>query len=195
MTVSVSDCPRFLDGPRMRRCVSFHALLGSEMEFQHHLPVVLRIHTLPSRTCIGRAEGRCCRNFVSDQSRAWKLTSSTHPRVGLGPILTYYNIWTRTFEFDKLCKIFQAYRLKSTQKSYSWWFHRWRWWVHNCCPSSHSLWVLRLCVGIYFFERVPMFRECTHRYLWVYIWWPIWFYWNTLACQNTYIIEFPGFWH
>jgi hypothetical protein len=89
MTVSVSDCPRFLDSPRIRRCVSFHALLGSEMEFRHHLLVVLRIHTLPSRTCIGRAAGRCCRNFVSDQSRAWKLTSSTHPRVGLGPILTY----------------------------------------------------------------------------------------------------------
>jgi hypothetical protein len=87
--VSVSDCPRFLDSLQMRSCVSFHVFLGFEMEFQHHLPVVLRIHTLPSRTCIGRAVGRCCQNFVSDQSRAWKLTSSTHPPVGLGPILTY----------------------------------------------------------------------------------------------------------
>jgi len=81
MTISVSDCPRFLDSPRMRRWVSFHVLLGSEMEFRHHLPVVLRIHTLPSRMCIKRTAGRCCRNSVSDQSRAWKLTSSTHPRA------------------------------------------------------------------------------------------------------------------
>ena len=30
----------------MRRWVSFHGLLRSETEFRHHLPVVLRIHTL-----------------------------------------------------------------------------------------------------------------------------------------------------
>ena len=28
------------------------------------------VHTLPCRTCIGRAAGRCCRNFISDWSRA-----------------------------------------------------------------------------------------------------------------------------
>jgi hypothetical protein len=33
--------------------------------------------------------GRCCRNSILDRSGAWKLTSSTHPQVGLGPILTY----------------------------------------------------------------------------------------------------------
>ena len=69
--------------------VSFHALLVSETEFQQHLPVVLRIHNLLARTCIWRTAGRCCRNSVSDRSRAWKLTPSTHPRVGLGPIFTY----------------------------------------------------------------------------------------------------------
>jgi hypothetical protein len=57
--------------------VSFHALLQSETEFMRHLLVVLRIHTLISRTCIRRAAGMCCRNSVSDWSRAWKLTPST----------------------------------------------------------------------------------------------------------------------
>jgi len=33
-------------------------------------PVVLRIHTLPCRTCIGRTAGRCCRNSVSDRERS-----------------------------------------------------------------------------------------------------------------------------
>ena len=69
--------------------VSFHAPLRFETVFRHHLSVVLRIHTLPCRTCIGRTAGRCCRNSISDRSGAWKLTSSTNPRVGLGPILTY----------------------------------------------------------------------------------------------------------
>ena len=75
-----------------RGCVdgfSFHGLLWSGTEFRHHLPVVLRIHNLLARTCIWRTAGRCCRNSVSDRSRAWKLTPSTHPRVGLGPIFTY----------------------------------------------------------------------------------------------------------
>ena len=27
--------------------------------------------------------------IVSDRSRPWRLTPATHPRVGLGPILTY----------------------------------------------------------------------------------------------------------
>jgi hypothetical protein len=69
---------------------SFHVLLWSGTEFRHHLPVVLWLHNLLSRTCIWRTAGRCCRNFVSDRSRAWKLNLSTHPRVGLGPIFTYY---------------------------------------------------------------------------------------------------------
>jgi hypothetical protein len=46
-TVSLSDCPCFLDIPQMRRWISFHVLLSSELEFRQHLPVVLRIHTLP----------------------------------------------------------------------------------------------------------------------------------------------------
>jgi hypothetical protein len=66
--------------------VSFHAPLYFEMVFRHHLSVVLWIHTLPCRTCIGRMTGRCYRNSISDRSGAWKLTSSTHPWVGLGPI-------------------------------------------------------------------------------------------------------------
>src|SRR5919201_4978521 len=86
-TVSLSDCPCFLDSPRMRRWVSFHVPPPSESEFRQPLPVVLRMHTLPVGTCIGRTAGRCCRNSVSDGSGAWNLTSSTHPRVGLGPIL------------------------------------------------------------------------------------------------------------
>jgi len=71
--------------------VSLHVPLRSELEFRQHLPIVLRIHKLlcNCRTCIGRTTGRCCRNSVSDRSGAWKLTSSTHTRVGLGPILTY----------------------------------------------------------------------------------------------------------
>jgi hypothetical protein len=69
--------------------VSFHAPLRFEREFRHHLSVVLRIHTLPCKTCIGRIAGRCCRNSVSNRSGAWKLMSPKHPRVGLGPILTY----------------------------------------------------------------------------------------------------------
>jgi hypothetical protein len=86
-TVSLLDCPRFLDSPRIRRWVSFHVPLLSELEFRQQLPVVLGIHTLSARTCIARTAGRCYRNSVSDESGAWKLTSSTHPRVGLGPIL------------------------------------------------------------------------------------------------------------
>jgi hypothetical protein len=31
-------------------------------------------YTLSARTCIRRTVGRCCRNSVSDRSRAWKLT-------------------------------------------------------------------------------------------------------------------------
>ena len=75
-----------------RGCVdgfSFHGLLQSGTEFRHHLPIVLRIHTLLARTCIWRTAGRCCRNSVSDRSRAWELTPFTHPRVGLGSIFTY----------------------------------------------------------------------------------------------------------
>ena len=74
--------------------VSFHGLLRSETEFWPHLPFVLRIHTLPSRMYIWRTAGRCCRNFVSDRSTAWKLTLSTDPRMGLGPILTYQIVGT-----------------------------------------------------------------------------------------------------
>ena len=38
--------------------VSFHGPLQSEIESRHHLPVVLRIHNLPSGTCISRTAGR-----------------------------------------------------------------------------------------------------------------------------------------
>ena len=69
--------------------VSFHGLLRSETESRQYLPVVLRIHNLPVRTCIWRTAGRCCRISVSDRTRPWELTPSMHPRVGLGPILTY----------------------------------------------------------------------------------------------------------
>ena len=61
--------------------VSFHALLLSETEFRQHLPAVLQIHVLAGRLCIRRTTGRCYRNSISDPSRAWKLTPSTHPRV------------------------------------------------------------------------------------------------------------------
>ena len=69
--------------------VSFHGLLRSEIEFWHHLPIVLQIHTVPSRMCIWRTAGRCCQNSISDRSRARKLTLHMHPCVGLWPILTY----------------------------------------------------------------------------------------------------------
>ena len=59
--------------------VSFHALLLSETEFWQHLPAVLQMHVLAGRLCIPRTTGRCCWNSVSDLSRAWKLTPSTHP--------------------------------------------------------------------------------------------------------------------
>src|SRR6185312_8885959 len=72
--------------------VSFHGQLRSVPEFWHHLRVVLRIHNLLDRMCIWRAAGRCCRNFVSATSGSWKPTISTHPRVGLGPIFTYYSL-------------------------------------------------------------------------------------------------------
>ena len=68
--------------------VSFHVLLAFETEYQHHFPVVLRIHNLSSGTCIWRTAAKCCRNSVPDWSRAWKSTQATHLRVGLGPILT-----------------------------------------------------------------------------------------------------------
>ena len=61
--------------------VSFHALLLSEAEFRQHLPAVLQIHVLEGRLCIRRTTGRCCRTSITDRSRAWKLTASTHPRV------------------------------------------------------------------------------------------------------------------
>ena len=58
MTVSVSNCPRFLDSPI--GCVdgvSSHGVRRSETESRHHLFVVLRIHNLPSGTCIWRTAG------------------------------------------------------------------------------------------------------------------------------------------
>ena len=61
--------------------VSFHALLLSETEFRQHFPAVLQIHILAGRLCIRRTTGRCCWNSISDPSRAWKLTPSTHPRA------------------------------------------------------------------------------------------------------------------
>ena len=57
-----------------RGCVdefSFYGPLRSETGFRHYLPIVLWIHTLPVRTCIGRIAGRCCRNYVWDRSRPW----------------------------------------------------------------------------------------------------------------------------
>jgi hypothetical protein len=39
--VSISNCPCFLDSPRLRSGVSFHALLWSETEFRRHLQCVL----------------------------------------------------------------------------------------------------------------------------------------------------------
>jgi len=35
----------FFGQPRLRRWISFHGLLLSEIEFRYHLPVVLRIHS------------------------------------------------------------------------------------------------------------------------------------------------------
>jgi hypothetical protein len=62
----------------MRRWVGFRGPLLSETEFRHHLLVVLLIHNLPARMCIGRTAGRCCRNSILDRSGPWKPTSSTH---------------------------------------------------------------------------------------------------------------------
>jgi hypothetical protein len=42
MTVSVSNCPHFLDNLRICHGFSFHGLLRSGTEFRLHLPVVLR---------------------------------------------------------------------------------------------------------------------------------------------------------
>ena len=88
MAVSVSNCPRFWTARGCIDGVSLYGPLRSEAEFRHHLPVVLRIHNLPSGTCIWRTAEKCCRNSIPDQSRAWKSTPDTHLRVGLGPILT-----------------------------------------------------------------------------------------------------------
>jgi hypothetical protein len=79
----------FLDSPRMRRWVSFHGLLRPETEFQHHLPVFLRIHTLPAKTCIWRTAGRYCQNSVSDRSRAWKGMETNLIYTSSGGIMTY----------------------------------------------------------------------------------------------------------
>ena len=68
--------------------VSFHGVLPFETEYRHHFPVVLRIHNLPSGTCIWRTAEKCYRNSIPNRSRAWKSTPDTHLRVGLGPILT-----------------------------------------------------------------------------------------------------------
>ena len=58
--------------------VSLYGPLRSEVEFWHHLPVILGIHNLSFGTCIWRTAGRCCRNSVSDRSGSWKLTASMH---------------------------------------------------------------------------------------------------------------------
>ena len=50
-------------------------------KFRQHLPAVLQIHVVEGRLCIRRTTGRCCRNSITDRSRAWKLTASTHPRA------------------------------------------------------------------------------------------------------------------
>jgi hypothetical protein len=44
--------------------IGSYGLLRSQTEFRQHLLIVLRIHNLPSGTCIWRTAGRCCRNFV-----------------------------------------------------------------------------------------------------------------------------------
>ena len=89
MVVSVSNCPRFWTARGCVDGVSLYGPLQSEVEFWHHLPVVLRIHNLPFGTCIWRTAGRCYRNSILDRSGSYKLTPSTHGRVGLGPIFTY----------------------------------------------------------------------------------------------------------
>ena len=80
--------------------VSFHALLLSKIEFRQHLPVVLQIHVLEGRLCIWRTTGRCCQNSITDQSRAWKLTTSTHPWV----VQKTWTIWNRYgYRYAKIC--------------------------------------------------------------------------------------------
>ena len=59
--------------------VGFHDPLLAETEFRQHLPAALQIHVLARRLCIRRTTGRICRNSGTDQSRPWKLTTSTHP--------------------------------------------------------------------------------------------------------------------
>jgi hypothetical protein len=71
-TVSLSDCLRFLDCPWMRRWVSFHVSLLSDPEFWQHLPVVLRIHTLPK---LGRVSGE-------QRGGAAKIRSQTRAEHG-----------------------------------------------------------------------------------------------------------------
>jgi hypothetical protein len=53
VTVSVSDCPHFLDNPRMRRWVNFHGPLWFETVFWHH-PLLFSGYTL---SLAGRVSG------------------------------------------------------------------------------------------------------------------------------------------
>ena len=50
MAVSVLNCPCFWTARGCVDGVSLYGPLRSEAEFQHHLPVVLRIHNLPFGT-------------------------------------------------------------------------------------------------------------------------------------------------
>ena len=58
--------------------VGFYDPLLDETEFRQHLLAALQIQVLSRRLCIQRTTGRWCQNSGTDQSRPWKLTTSTH---------------------------------------------------------------------------------------------------------------------
>ena len=79
---------------------------------QQHLPAILQIHVLAGTLCIQRTIGRCCWNSVSDPSRAWKLTPSTHPRA----IQKMWTIRNRYgYRYAKIC-IFPSVSLSNGRR-------------------------------------------------------------------------------
>ena len=80
----------------MRSLSQFHALLRSGTEFRQHFAAVLQIHVPEERLCIRRTTGKWCRYSISNASRTWKLTPSTHPRA-VQKMWTVRNRYGRTY--------------------------------------------------------------------------------------------------
>ena len=86
----------------MRSWSRFLCSTPTGTEFRQHFPAVLQIHVPEGSLCIRRTTGKWCRISISNGSRPWKLTRSTHPRA-VQKMWTIRNRYGRTYA--KFCII------------------------------------------------------------------------------------------